>query len=680
MKSSCLLLVILFLFSGALPTKAGNTPPSCVLTYPHNNAYYQTGKDIHIRVYASDKGGTFDAGSVTKVVFMANDEPIHEAAAHQAHIYHYVWENVPAGTYRLTATATDEQGLSFTSAGVWLTVGEEEPVQKGISAGKGKYLGNIISFRGPERDYLKYWNGVTAENGAKWGSIARTPDQENWRDADMAYDFARVNNLMYRYHALAWGSQYPEWIKELSPESFQEALEGYMADVAERYPFTDQVDVLNEQLREHAEGTQYFRDKLGGTGTTGYDWQIWIFEKARAYFPDSKLVLNDYGLENDPTAITEMLGLVAVLRDRGLIDGFGSQAHYFNVDQMAANPATLKQRIDLMASGGVPVYITELDLKGSAQDEASQEASYKSVFPVFWEHPAVAGITLWGTIEGQTWASGTGIFNNDGSKRAAMRWLESYMTGQVNVGYPHVGVEAPEATSLLVNGEFDLGTTGWSLQNNSGASSVMEVVGGAGLSGQQALRVCPQNAGSEGWHIQVRQGVPIEAGTRYEIELQARADQARSIDIAVQRDSNPYTTFYQSTLQLGTTTETYKLSFTADVSDAQTALKFYLGNDPACVYLDAVEMSDGRVTSDKVTVLDDEGFSVWPNPFNEGFQVVLTRQEAALLQLFNLQGQLVLETLVEGSYNAENIALPAGVYLLKIIQNNQVYTRKLVRY
>lgn len=34
-----------------------------------------------------------------RAVFMANDEPIHEAAAHQAHTYHFVWENVPAGTY-----------------------------------------------------------------------------------------------------------------------------------------------------------------------------------------------------------------------------------------------------------------------------------------------------------------------------------------------------------------------------------------------------------------------------------------------------------------------------------------------------------------------------------------------------------------------------------------------------
>lgn len=104
------------------------------------------------------------------------------------------------------------------------------------------------------------------------------------------------------------------------------------------------------------------------------------------------------GAADDPTAINEMLGLVAVLRDWGLIDGFGSQAHYFNVDQMAANPTTLRQRLDLMASGGVPVYITELDLRGSGQNESTQAYSYERVFPVFWEHPAVAGVTLWRTF------------------------------------------------------------------------------------------------------------------------------------------------------------------------------------------------------------------------------------------------------------------------------------------
>ena len=39
-------------------------------------------------------------------------------------------------------------------------------------------------------------------------------------------------------------------------------------------------------------------------------------------------------------------------------------------------------------------------------------------FPAFYEHPAVAGVTLWGYVEGLTWKSGTGI-NSNGSERLA---------------------------------------------------------------------------------------------------------------------------------------------------------------------------------------------------------------------------------------------------------------------
>ena len=236
-----------------------------------------------------------------------------------------------------------------------------------------------------------------------------------------------------------------------------------MAAVAERYPLIDQVDVLNEQLRTHASGTVYFRDALGGDGETGYDWQIWIFEKARQYFPNSNLVLNDYGLENDATAINEMLGLVKVLRDRGLIDGFGTQAHYFNVDQMATQPNTLKSRIDMMASVGIPVYVTELDLRGSSNDEESQLFSYQRIFPVFWEHSAVAGISLWGYVEGQTWREGTGLINSDGSKRSALLWLKEYMAEQPDTGYPHYGIEPEPDSNMIYNGEFNDGTTGWDI-------------------------------------------------------------------------------------------------------------------------------------------------------------------------------------------------------------------------
>jgi GH35 family endo-1,4-beta-xylanase len=569
-----------------------NMPPSCVITYPHSNAYYQEGTSMMIRVFSTGFGGTLDGKSISNVEFFADGEKIHETSEHVSHTWSFLWEDLQKGTYRITARATDDSGVTFTSAGVFVTVGSKEAIRKGLSAGKGKYLGNIYPLGGVRNDFSEYWNGVTAENGNKWGVIEGTRDVMNWTNADAAYKYAFYNNFMYRYHAIAWGSQYPEWITTLEPDEFRQELEEYMAAVAERYPMLDQIDVLNEQLRNHAGGTGYFRDALGGEGETGYDWQIWIFEKAREYFPNSKLILNDYGLENDVTAINEMLGLVEVLRDRGLIDGFGTQAHYFNLDQMVYQASTLRSRLNLMASSGVPIYVTELDLRGNMGNESSQLLSYERIFPVYWEHPAVAGITLWGYVEGETWGSGTGIINNDGSKKAAMVWLEEYMAGLPEMGYPHDGIEPVLDDNMLINGEFDSGTIGWDIQNNSGASGTMEVVTDAEMSGPNALKICPVNPGTSNWHIQVRQSVPVEAGREYAISFLAKTDAPRVLDVAIQRDQSPWTTWFQQTRNINSSVQEFSFLFAPTVSDATARLKFYVGNNSTCVYIDNVRYVD----------------------------------------------------------------------------------------
>ena len=157
-------------------------------------------------------------------------------------------------------------------------------------------------------------------------------------------------------------------------------------------------------------------------------------------------MLNDYGLENDQNSIKTQLGLIKALRDRGLIDGFGTQAHCFNLDGMTAT--TLKSSLDLMQTGGIPIYVTELDLNGKnnlltadmvadpTKFQAEQLASYQAIFPTFWSHPAVAGISLWGYVEGSTWKVGTGILQSNGTERPAMTWLKSYISGLSNIGYP----------------------------------------------------------------------------------------------------------------------------------------------------------------------------------------------------------------------------------------------------
>jgi endo-1,4-beta-xylanase len=64
-------------------------------------------------------------------------------------------------------------------------------------------------------------------------------------------------------------------------------------------------------LPDHAPAV--YRDALGGAGTTGWDWVIWSFEKTRQYFPNAKLLLNDYSILSSDSATTQYLTLINLL-------------------------------------------------------------------------------------------------------------------------------------------------------------------------------------------------------------------------------------------------------------------------------------------------------------------------------------------------------------------------------
>ena len=414
-------LIGLFLFGSEI-SNAQTYPPSCTVTMPFSNAYYKAGSNIDINVYATDFGKTANNGEVTEVEFYNGDKLLGKTKKQKNYTYTYTWKKVPSGTYTIKAKATNNKGVSFTSVGVIITVGDDDVIPKGLSACKGKYLANIIQQNIPD-NYDTYWIGGPNK---KW--------------CPNAYKYITERHMAFRYHAAIWASQYPRWLLELSTEDAKAAIINHMKLIAERFPLADQIDLLNEQLGNHQRDNQKFRELLGGPETTenDYDWQIWLFSEARKIFPNTKLVLNDYGMEGDPKAIKGQLELFKVLRDRGIVDGFGTQAHAFNVDRPVAD--TIISSIDLMATSGLPVFVTELDMNGGIRgreaDPEKQLASYKKVIPAFWEHPAVAGITLWGYIEGTTWMSGTGIVSRDGVENPSMVWLKEYMAKQKNVGYP----------------------------------------------------------------------------------------------------------------------------------------------------------------------------------------------------------------------------------------------------
>jgi endo-1,4-beta-xylanase len=293
-----------------------------------------------------------------------------------------------------------------------------------IAAGKEKFLGNIIS-NSPTTHFANYWNQVTPENGGKWGTVEATRNTMNWTQLDTAYNYAKTNGFKFKEHTLVWGSQYPSWITDLSATEARAEVEEWINLLAARYPDVWAIDVVNEPVKTPMPAS--LKAGLGGDGTTGWDWVITSFQLARAKFPNAKLFINEYGTENDANARNQMITIINLLKARNLIDGIGIQAHYFNLDNMTA--AQMTACLDAYAATGLDLYITELDMKGPLQTEASQSAQYQLIFPAIWTHSAVKGVTLWGYVDGQTWSAGTGIMNSNNTERAALTWLKGYVMG-----------------------------------------------------------------------------------------------------------------------------------------------------------------------------------------------------------------------------------------------------------
>lgn len=295
-----------------------------------------------------------------------------------------------------------------------------------IADGKSKFLGNVISFSIPD-DFSDYWNQVTPENFGKWGLVEHTRDSMNWVPLQNAYDFAKKNGFPFKQHTFVWGTQEPFWIGSLSKEEQKEEWEEFLRLFAEKFPNTDFADVVNEPINKPIS----FKDALGGSGVTGWDWVIYAFQKARLYLPNTKLLINEFNIVNSNKNTEKYLEIINILKQRNLIDGIGVQSHCFSLQNI--NPQTIKNNLDKLASTGLPIYCSELDLQG---DDELQKRRYMYYFPIFWEHPAVKGVTLWGYRFKRTWIETTWLKDSSNNERPALSWLKNYVLTGVTGQFP----------------------------------------------------------------------------------------------------------------------------------------------------------------------------------------------------------------------------------------------------
>ena len=263
--------------------------------------------------------------------------------------------------------------------------------------------------------------------------------------------------------------------------------------------------MVNEPLHDPPRGLTNgnYIQALGGTNSTNpadenWVWVVNAFKLARQYFPNAKLMLNDFGITNDGNATTRYLTIIKLLQAEGLIDHIGVQGHAFefNYNNLAGSGATHTANLARLAETGLPIYVTEFDIDGvdpifSVQDDAVQLARYQALFPVFWENPSVKGVTLWGYVQGGHWRTGSGawLMYPNGAERPALQWLVSYMENNLAVVTPgqafSVNEDAAGGTVIgtVLATDADAGTTlsQWQMTDPSGKFAIDPATGSLSL-------------------------------------------------------------------------------------------------------------------------------------------------------------------------------------------------------
>ena len=270
------------------------------------------------------------------------------------------------------------------------------------------FVGNITTNGSVRSDFIQYWNQITPENEGKWASVEGTRDVYNWGPLDAVYNYAQQRNIPFKQHTFIWGNQSPSWINSLSASEQAAEIEEWIRDFCARYPNTKIIDVVNEATPGHAPAA-YAQNAFGS------NWIIRSFQLARQYCPNAVLVLNDYNVTSWDT--DKFIAMATPAVNAGVVDAIGDQAHGLE----GWSVTDLRRNLDKVAALGLPIYITEYDVARTNDQE--QLSILQAQYPMFRDHPSVAGITFWGYVVGSTWVNGSGLIQPNGTPRPAMTWL-----------------------------------------------------------------------------------------------------------------------------------------------------------------------------------------------------------------------------------------------------------------
>lgn len=258
-----------------------------------------------------------------------------------------------------------------------------------------------------------YWDSTEPNRGHLRYSKNSSPMYRR-PPIDLCIEFCEQNGIEPREHALAYDHFFPQWIWGEDTETVKNELERRYQEISSRYAHKiHTIEVTNEMNWEEGR-TGFYADP---------SFIKWCFDTADTYFPNNQLVVNDglseCWLDRGRTTDKYYAYIENTLLKGSRIDAIGMQFHawtsgdmieteYARTNKMLYNPEAILKRLDLYASFGKPLQITEITLSAAGpepENEQIQAELLEGLYSTWFAHPNVEQIIYWNLVDGYAYVA-----------------------------------------------------------------------------------------------------------------------------------------------------------------------------------------------------------------------------------------------------------------------------------
>ncbi|XVF45508.1 hypothetical protein PTKIN_Ptkin02bG0212200 [Pterospermum kingtungense] len=283
----------------------------------------------------------------------------------------------------VTIHVSDQQGNRLQGAAVTIDqVSKDFPFGSAIAS---TILGNL-----PYQNwFVERFNAAVFENELKWNATEPDQGKTNYTIADQMLKFVRAHQIIARGHNIFWeDSKYtPAWVRNLTGHRLQSAVNTRIQSLMSKYK--DEFihwDVNNEVLH-----FDFYEQRLGPNATSHF------YEAAHKLDPLATLFMNEYNVVENcsdvNSTVDRYIERIRDLQKGGVyMDGIGLQGHF-----TVPNPPLMRAVLDKLATLGLPIWLTEVDIKSSVGEEY-QAIYLEQVLREGFSHPSVNGIMLWAAL------------------------------------------------------------------------------------------------------------------------------------------------------------------------------------------------------------------------------------------------------------------------------------------